>query len=180
MYFIFFEVDSVLNSRFTKETFQNKTALDPFNVDVFCEMVSKMSERYGNVRLILSASWRADYNCYGEYDDSYQKYLEETLLTRGIMLNGVTPHLAGRAFEIVSYLSDYRDKLDGYVVLADKDYGDMKTYLCSKHWVQTSDHPRNGKGGLHHRHIRQALRVMEKPLSVKERMVLDYVHSLAK
>ena len=142
-------------------------------------------QKYGreNVRLILSSSWRADYDCHGNYNDSFQKYLERELLVYGITLDGVTPHLAGRAFEIVSYLADYKGKLDGYVLFDDQDYGDMKTYLCSKHWVQTAYQPKNppnGKGGLQPYHIKHVLAMLEKPITAKERVVLDYVYSLAK
>ena len=177
MRYIFLDVDGVLNSHSTKTRYDNCYAyLEDSNFAVLKTIMEMFNDKYGeeNVQIILSSSWRTRFDIRGRKfeSDSLRDSLDRVLERFGLKIEDQTPFIntQGRGIEIATYLALHSDNLDGYLVLDDCDYDDMKKYYCSRHWVQTSYYA--NRGGLQPYHVKKAIAAMEKPIKEDEWQML--------
>ena len=168
--YIFLDVDGVLNNAHAKGIRQGFCWLDDGNVAMFAEMVRACQGRYGEegTKVILSSSWRS--NSFLNKSDCMSSLLAERLAKEGVRIDGETESLDGwsRGTEIAEYLLRHRDKALRYAVLDDVLWEDFKPLGITRHWVQTSDDPRNGAGGLRRRHVKPFLKALETPITEEE------------
>ncbi len=167
MYYVFFDVDGVLNNDFTKDRIGFYLGLDDKNLAVFKRLMDRLYEEKGreNVSLILSSSWRMGISQH-EFKASpneLQTALKSKLAELDLAIDDITPDLNDfcRGREISEYLSD--KTVDGYVVLDDNVFYDFKEFKTTAHLVQTSS-----RDGLQDKHIEKALETINRPLTEQE------------
>ncbi len=90
---IFLDIDGVLNNDYTKEKFAGFTGIDVRLRDMFLKWYNDR----GDVRIVLSSSWRIP-TAYGDFVGH--------LIDNGLSFIGETPHLKGigRGHEIQAWL----------------------------------------------------------------------------
>jgi len=168
MKLVFLDIDGVLNNDYTVGIRRGFVFLDRRNTEVFAKMMQAFWEKYGrdNVKIVLSSSWRAGVDKNGNVlDNGFRIDLDNWLEDYGLEIDDETPMIRGseRAFEILSYICNCKDKIDGYVVIDDWYYCDFKRRGITKRWLQTS-----WKSGLKAGQIHEAMRLIEKPVTRKE------------
>nr|MCR5232840.1 hypothetical protein [Lachnospiraceae bacterium] len=52
-------------------------------------------------------------------------------------------------------------------------YEDYKPLKLSSHWIQTSDDPSNGIGGLREKHLEKMERIIDMPVKNREFVVME-------
>lgn len=163
MKIVFLDIDGVLNTSYTKETFQGYTGIDNTCIQSFSEFVKKANE-IEKTEVVLTSSWRLGENKDGNtVMDGYQ-YIYDTLESVGITLFDVTPVCVneGRGAEITKWLYDHKDlNITGYVVLDDVLHTDYRTLGISKRLIRTSWGSPNG--GFRKKHIEKALEILNLP-----------------
>lgn len=183
MRYVFLDVDGVLNNRYTKNGpdsgyVYGAVALDFKNIDVFKKIMSLLYKKYGGkekVKIVLSSSWRngrdKDGNIVRLKKDVFMDALDKYLAEKDLSIDDGTPRLNfwhGRGAEIIAFLNEQTEPVDGYLVLDDHFADDFSHYKITRHWVQTKYSTIAGVGGLQDKHIEYALRTMEHPLKEDE------------
>ncbi len=167
MYYVFLDVDGVLNHNSTKDRIGFYLGLDDKNLDVFKRLMDRLYEEKGreNVSIILSSSWRVGISQheFKASPDELQTALKQRLKDLDLVIDDITPYLSEfcRGREISEYLSE--KDVDGYVVLDDDMFEDFKEVKTTAHLVQTSF-----IHGLQDKHIEKALEMINKPLTERE------------
>lgn len=167
MYYVFLDVDGVLNHDATKDRICGFLGLDDKNLAVFKRLMDRIYEEKGkeNVSLILSSSWRVGISQheFKANPDRLQTALKKKLADLDLVIDDIAPYLNGscRGLEISTYLSD--KEADGYVVLDDDVFPDFKEHKTTAHLVRTSP-----LHGLQDGHIGKALEVINRPLTEQE------------
>ena len=173
MYYVFLDVDGVLNNNSTKDLIGRYLGLDDKNLAVLKRLMDKIYEEKGreNVSLILSSSWRIGISQH-EFmanPDELQTALKRKLKELDLVIDDITPHFCDyRGLEISTYLSD--KEVDGYVVLDDDLFYDFKEFKTTAHLVRTSF-----MYGLQDKHIEKALELINKPLTEQEQKRLKEI-----
>ena len=178
MRYVFLDVDGVLNCRYTKNEpgkgcVNMSAAFGCENTRILQTILERFYEKYGKdqIKLVLSSSWRVGKD---RYEYSMRSTLDEYLNQEGIYIDDEIPYLPyeySRGAEIVAYLSTC-DDVEGYIVLDDDQFDDFYKYRITRHLVRTSYEPQSGAGGLQKRHIKAAMRMMEKPVKEDERTII--------
>lgn len=167
MYYVFLDVDGVLNNNSTKDCIGRYLGLDDKNLAIFKRLMDKIYEEKGreNVSLILSSSWRVGISQheFKANPDELQTALKKKLSDLDLVIDDISPYLNDfcRGREIGEYLSD--KEVDGYVVLDDNVFYDFKEFKTTAHLVQTSF-----MYGLQDKHIEKALEMINRPLAEQE------------
>lgn len=174
MYYIFLDVDGVLNQSSTKERIRTPSnwyagfkGIDHRNLEVFSELITALKNKYGSISIVLSSSWRDDTDREGNHaDDVFRNELVKQLARIGITLDADTPIISDsrRGLEIATYLAGLNELPEGYVVLDDMVFNDFSTYHVMRHLVQTDYYL-----GLTKKHIRVADRILGSGLTEKEK-----------
>lgn len=161
---IFLDVDGVLNTTHTKERIPglNYIGVDPKRVANLKKLVDMSSELDETV-IVLSSSWRAGKDRFGNEIPGHYAYLRECLAEQGLSIFDETPYIDGgkkRGVEIRAWLKMNWDLgITGMVVLDDEYWPDFKEKKVSRFWVRTSYWGANG--GIQDGNIRQALKLMQ-------------------
>ncbi len=173
--YIFTDVDGVLNNVHTKGIKKGFAWIDDENIRVFSMFVRWCYERYGrnNVVIVLISSWR---NSNFRRNSPLQEILEERLAEKEkIYIDDQTERidLWSRGLEIAVYLFAHKEEVSGYIVLDDILYEDYKPLKLSSHWIQTSDGPSNGIGGLREKHLKKMKKIIDMSVSNREFVVME-------
>ena len=164
MRIIFLDVDGVLNTASTKERIPGipYTGIDPKRVENLKALVDQSSEIDETV-IVLSSSWRAGVDRYGNQIPGHYTYLRECLAEQGLSIYDETPFVDGgrkRGAEIRSWLYDHKDLgITGIVILDDEFWPEFKELKVSRFWVRTSYW--GAKGGLQEGNVREALKKLQ-------------------
>ena len=169
-WYIFTDVDGVLNNAHAKGIREGFAWIDDENIHVFSEFVRWCYAEHGkeNVILVLISSWRSN-NFHG--NSCMRTVLDKRLAEReNLYFDDETECLDtwSRGFEIANYLVKHMTEVQGYIILDDILWEDFKPLGLSSHWVQTSDDPRNGRGGLRQRHMKKMKEIIGKTVTEKE------------
>lgn len=178
MYYIFLDVDGVLNQSSTKEKLRAPSmpiasfkGIDPRNLEIFAELVATLKSKYHNISVVLSSSWRYDTDREGNRADNvFRNELVKQLARIRVTLDADTPIISNsrRGLEIATYLASLDELPEGYVVLDDMVFADFSALHVMRHLVQT-DYYR----GLTEKHIRIADRILSSGLTDKERSFIE-------
>lgn len=160
---IFLDVDGVLNTSSTKERIPGLpyTGIDPRRVENLKALVDQ-SNLADETVIVLSSSWRAGVDRYGNQIPGHYTYLRECLAEQGLSIYDETPFIGDgqhRGAEIRSWLKAHWSLgITGMAILDDECF-DFKEKKVSRFWVRTSWWAANG--GIHAGIIRQALKAMQ-------------------
>lgn len=178
MYYIFLDVDGVLNQSSTKAElkapyypYASFKGIDPRNLEIFAELVATLKNKYGSISIVLSSSWRDDTDREGNHADGvFRNELVKQLACIGITLDADTPIISDsrRGLEIATYLAGLNELPEGYVVLDDTVFTDFSAYRVMRHLVQTDYYL-----GLTKKHIRVADRILGSGLTEKEKSFIE-------
>ncbi|SEB04366.1 hypothetical protein SAMN02910384_03190 [Pseudobutyrivibrio sp. ACV-2] len=170
MLYVFLDVDGVLNNAHTKGIRNKLWWLDDENIAVFTEFIEECWKKYGreNTRIILTSSWRR--NNFSSHYDGIEKFLRERLSKNNLTIYDETESIDvwARGYEIADYLLRHKDDVSHYVVIDDVLFVDFKPLSLTSHWVQTSDDPKNGMGGLRKKHLKHLFEKASKPVTNKD------------
>ena len=128
---IFLDIDGCLNT----EEWRNSTE-DYFDKPICEEHMSflKFLCDATEARIVLSSSWREHWNEGEQQADPLGKYFNKIFAKYGLKIHSKTPELHGdRKAEIESWIDNYKNQVEEFVIIDDVDYG------FDKHFVKTSD-----------------------------------------
>lgn len=160
---IFLDVDGVLNTAQTKERIPGLPyiGISPDRVKILKVLVEQ-SSLIDETVIVLSSSWRAGRDRFGNLIQGHYSYLQECLAEEGLSIFDETPFLddgKNRGQEIREWLRSRKDLgITGIVVLDDEHGQEFKVTKVSRFWVQTSFWGSNG--GLKPAHVRESLKKM--------------------
>lgn len=137
---IFLDVDGVLNDARTPDRAPGGfIGID----DSMVTQLKRIIDRTQAV-VILTSTWKSEWEKNREESTIDGKYLEDCLLKHGIsILDKTTDHISNRGEGIVNYLKDHPE-IDKWVVLDDDIFYDYEKYGIMPHLVKTNF----GYGGL--------------------------------
>lgn len=123
MKILFLDVDGVLNSRAydRKRDWTKQTNLDETRLP----LVKKILDATG-AKIVLSSTWREDWEKDEALCGEDGKYLNETFARYGLVIFDKTPFLgltAERKEEIKRYLASSREEIEAFAVLDDYRFG---------------------------------------------------------
>ena len=166
MYYLFLDIDGVLNNFDTKERVGIYCGIDRSLVDVFQQVMLQLQAKFGEVKIILSSDWRYSYdNGVIVYDDIFRKTVDTELARIGLHIDGITPVLKrgfSRGIEIQNYMRVHGVP-NGYVVLDDVYFPDFDYCFINRHFLNTFE-----SIGLTEEHIPKILQLMGTPLEKDE------------
>lgn len=160
---IFLDVDGVLNTAQTKERIPGLPyiGISPGRVKILRDLVDQ-SSLIDETVIVLSSSWRAGRDRFGNLIQGHYSYLRECLAEEGLSIFDETPLMddgKNRGQEIREWLRSKKDLgITGIVVLDDEHGQEFKAAKVSRYWIQTSFWGSNG--GLKPAHVREALKKM--------------------
>lgn len=173
MYYIFLDVDGVLNQSSTKATLKAPSnpytsfkGIDPRNLEIFAELVTTLKNKY-SISIVLSSSWHYDTDREGNHvDNIFRNELVKQLASIGVTLDADTPIIdeSRRGMEIAMYIVSLDELPEGYVILDDIVFNDFSAYRAMRHLVQTDYYL-----GLTKKHIRIANKILGSGLTEKEK-----------
>lgn len=148
---IFLDVDGVLNSNDTEDTFRGYIGLDYSGIKLLREIVDATG-----AEIVLVSSWKSRwYKDHKDCQDNLANYLDERLAEEGLKIIDKTE---GSSFErgagIVDWLSKHPVEL--WIVLDDEVFPDYEEYGIMPHLVKTSFYD----GGLKDRHVELAVKML--------------------
>ena len=177
MYYIFLDVDGVLNQSSTKATLRAPSnpytsfkGIDPRNLEIFAELVTTLKNKY-SISIVLSSSWRYDTDRDGNHADNiFRNELVKQLASIGITLDADTPIIneSRRGMEIATYIAGLDELPEGYVILDDVVFNDFSAYRAMRHLVQTDYYL-----GLTKKHICIANKILGSGLTEKEKSFIE-------
>ncbi len=157
MKIIFLDIDGVLNSEqfYTDKT--NKALLEePFDRENALQL-KKIADRTG-AAIVLTSTWRRGWDPDPSLCTLEGRLLNELFASLDLRIFGKTDVLQrGRAEEIRSFLKSCPEKVTGYVIIDDNDFGWKKHHL-SRHVVQTDFQ----NGGLKEEHAELAVQILNR------------------
>ena len=133
---IFLDVDGVLNCKTTKQRVPGESwiGIDPLKVMLLKQIIDETG-----AQVVLSSSWRYDWNKDYSKCRRHVKYLIDSLRDAHIEIYDVTPVVGNgysRGTEISEWLTSNED-VDGWVVLDDEVFHDFKQQHIRSHFVKT-------------------------------------------
>ena len=154
MKIIFLDIDGVLNSRHTEETFMGT----PFVADEKILLLKEILDQT-DAKIVLSSSWRKgwqlkDAGVTSGLDIWLFDTLKEKLAEYKIELMSYTEDLGHRGFEISRWLKNHTDEqIESYIVMDDAPSEALEPH--SKRLVQTSM-----SEGLTHSEVEEAITLL--------------------
>ena len=170
MKYIFLDIDGVLNSVDYFMEDEDRVAdapVDERSVAALARIIDGSGP--GQVRIILSSSWRAGWEKDSEKTPPSCRFMDQILGAFGLEIYDKTPELRNghREDEILLYMKGARERMEAYLILDDYDYS-WKRYGMDRHWIRT-DHM---KGGLMEAHVEDGSRILKRKLTFYERVRL--------
>ncbi len=154
---IFLDIDGVLNSLSTKETFEGYVFVSDKHIILLKELIDRTG-----AKVVLTSSWRWGWFCSehpyvanesDEQDIRLFKALRDKLKAFGIELFSFTADFGFRGEEIDWWLKNQGEEVESFVILDDMDGREMHPH--SRFLVQTSM-----KSGLQKNHIVRAEKIL--------------------
>ncbi|SDI56823.1 hypothetical protein SAMN05421493_11836 [Pseudobutyrivibrio sp. 49] len=168
--YVFCDVDGVLNNAHAKGIRNFLLWLDDNNISIFKEFIDYCHKKYGreNTVIVLTSSWRK--NNFPDGHDGIENFLKDYLFKSDVVIDDETECLDiwGRGSEIAEYILRHKKEVAHYVVIDDDFAPDFKPLGITSHWVQTSDDPTDGIGGLRKKHLRHLYEKIDKPVTEKD------------
>ena len=124
MKIIFLDIDGVLTSDMYEESRWEKrddNRIDLSRVKLLAELVKST-----DAKIVLTSTWRVDWNKISLLCGDYGKYLNQCLATYNLSIFDKTPfisYLGDRRKEILTWLAHHRRDVESFVILDDMDYG---------------------------------------------------------
>lgn len=151
---IFLDIDGVLNSRIydRKRNWNENTDIDESRLPVLKSIVDKTE-----AVIVLSSSWRTDWNENPALCGEDGKYINETLAKAGLKVYSKTPDygLRGeRKDEIIGWLTSCKEDIESFVILDDYAFGWDELF---SNFVKTN--PNFGLG-LEEEHAEKAVKIL--------------------
>ena len=121
---IFLDIDGVLTSDMYEESRLEKrddNRIDLSRVKLLAELVNST-----DAKIVLTSTWRVDWNKISLLCGDYGKYLNQCLATYNLSIFDKTPfisYLGDRRKEILTWLAHHRRDVESFVILDDMDYG---------------------------------------------------------
>ena len=161
MKIIFLDIDGVLNSDMYEANRTDKlddNRIDHSRVKLLADLVKAT-----DAKIVLTSTWRMDWNRISALCGDYGKYLNECFATHGISILDKTPfisYFSERSKEILIWLAHHRESVESFVILDDMNYGWDK--LNSRVVIT------NPQGyGLEEEHVQKALELLNKRIVFK-------------
>lgn len=165
MKFLFLDIDGVLNSADFYKNYEDKTdeELRDMLFDPSCIACVKDIVDATGASIVLTSSWRDIW----EKDPSECSYegqlLNSVFSSFGLSIYDKTACLpGGRSAEIRHFMKTSGEKITGYVIIDDNDFGWKKAGLL-KHVVQTDFM----EGGLKIGHVPEAIRILNRRTALR-------------
>ena len=140
MFYIFLDVDGILNNDITQDRIENfYLGIAPELVDNFKELYDKLVERYGEVKIILSSTWKHRwYKTKKERQDEFANRLDEALAAVGLEVSAKIgeSYFIERGALIKEYMEDC--PCDDFVILDDCIFDYMEEELMD-HLILTDE-----------------------------------------
>ncbi len=157
MKIIFLDIDGVLNSEQFYENKSDRELMDtPF--DRANALVLKKIIEATDASVVLTSTWRRGWDPNPSLCTVEGRFLNELFDSLSLAIHGKTEDLQGkRALEIRRYMKKCPEKITGFVILDDNDFGWKKNGL-SRHVVQTDF----SDGGLKESHAGQAVSILRR------------------
>ncbi len=170
MKYIFLDIDGVLNSVDYFMENEDRVTDAPVNeksVAVLARIIEESGG--GEVRIILSSSWRAGWERETDKTHPSCRFMDRVLLASGLEISDKTPELRNghREEEILLYLGSVPEKAESYLILDDNDYS-WKRYGMDRRWVRTDPM----EGGLMEEHAARAGQILRRKLTFSEKLRL--------
>ena len=154
---IFLDIDGVVNFRYSRSRCQGYTGIDDDKVALLKEIVDAT-----DANIVLSSTWRLEYNKAGHHLEKMGDYLKKKLAKQGLSVYDVTPDLGkngwDRGKEILDWLVRHPD-VDKYLILDDDEYDFYQIgHEITDFWIQTEYYSR--QGGLQQEHVDRAIEIL--------------------
>lgn len=149
---IFLDIDGVLNCISTKSRCQCYVGIDNSKVKLLKQIIDNT-----NAKIVLTSTWKTEWNKNLEECDYAGKYLNNKLKKQKLwILDKTEDNVENRGQGIYNWIKKYNIK--HWVVLDDEIFKDYKKYGIKKHLVKTEFY--NDNGGLQKEHIEEAIKIL--------------------
>lgn len=159
MNFIFLDCDGVLNDKNTKHTIRGFIGFDKRKI----ERLEKIIDATG-AQIVLSSSWKHNWDKDKTKQDVYGDYLDERLYTRHIKIldKTIDPESSeNRGKGILNWLEEYKLIHPGeeinFIILDDEGFDFAECNIADR-WVHTHFYAK--AGGLREEHVKQAIELL--------------------
>lgn len=158
---IFLDIDGVLNSDMYEASRTEDSAdgyIDMSRVKLLADIINVT-----DAKIVLSSSWRLDWDKYSELCGEDGKYINQCLAKYGLAIMDKTPFISfftERRMEILTWLSNHRSDVESFVVLDDiiSGWDELRGRVVIT----------NPEGyGLEETHVKKALDVLSVPVKIK-------------
>jgi glutamyl/glutaminyl-tRNA synthetase len=152
---IFLDIDGVLNYKDCKAKCSNYLGISNKKVKILKKIVEK-----SNAKIVLSSTWRYDWEKNKETQNEFGNYLDRKLKKENLFVFDKTRSLENisRGGEIKEWLQSHED-IENWIVLDDEIFSDFKQEGIIEHLVKTEFDKQDG--GLQETDINIALKLLE-------------------
>lgn len=152
MKIIFLDVDGVLNSNDTEDTFKGFIGLDYSGIKLLREIVDAT-----DAEIVLVSTWKLSWSKDGSRPDSLGAYLDERLAQEGlVILDKTGGNMNLRGHGIIDWLSEH--PAGSWIVLDDEIFEDYEECGILSRLVKTDFYD----GGLKEKHVEMAINLLNK------------------
>lgn len=152
MKIIFLDVDGVLNSNDTEDTFKGFIGLDYSGIKLLREIVDATG-----CEIVLVSTWKLSWDKNGSRPDSLGAYLDERLAQEGlVILDKTGGNMNQRGHGILDWLSEH--PTESWIVLDDEIFEDYEECGILSRLVKTDFYD----GGLKEKHVEMAINLLNK------------------
>lgn len=151
MKIIFLDVDGVLNSRDTEDSFKCFIGLDYSGVKLLREIVDSTG-----AEIVLVSTWKIGWHKdHKELQTDLADYLDKRLSEEGLKIMDKTKgRVSDRGEGIINWLSEHT--VESWIVLDDEIFADYEEYGIMPHLVKISFYD----GGLKDKHVELAIKML--------------------
>ena len=148
---IFLDIDGVLNCISTKARCQGCIGIDDLKVKLLKQIIDNT-----NAKIVLTSTWKTEWNKNLEECDYAGKYLNNKLKKQKLwILDKTEDNGKNRGKGIYDWIKKYN--VDNWLVLDDEIFKDYDEEIV-RHWVKTDFYDNNG--GLQKNHIEKAIKIL--------------------
>lgn len=149
---IFLDIDGVLNCISTKARCQGCIGIDDLKVKLLKQIIDNT-----NAKIVLTSTWKTEWNKNLEECDYTGKYLNNKLKKQKLwILDKTEDNVENRGQGIYNWIKKYNIK--HWVVLDDEIFKDYKKYGIKRYLVKTEFYDDNG--GLQEEHVEKAIKIL--------------------
>lgn len=148
---IFLDIDGVLNCISTKARCQGYIGIDDLKVKLLKQIIDNT-----NAKIVLTSTWKTEWNKNLEECDYSGKYLNNKLKKQKLwILDKTEDNGKNRGKGIYDWIKKYN--VDNWLVLDDEIFKDYDEEII-RHWIKTDFYDNNG--GLQKNHIEKAIKIL--------------------